>query len=225
MRSKLLATFSICFLFLVIDFSMFFSPFVSKAQNDSKECNWVWGWEWEWDWDWEYEYNTVTGNSESVYAYRYKYRYKLRYKCAPTRAENKSDNAKASGGEIQKIWVDHNVYEEQKKGMRIHITFDVRNLKSKKCKANAYFYYTSGKPLKDFNDELSTTDGNVAMHDTFTPTYANSSFKDFQLFMPYDELHMGTGKYNLKFVIKLSCEGLGFFAESKGYSFNYSRSK
>jgi hypothetical protein len=43
--------------------------------------------------------------------------------------------------------------------------------------------------------------------------------------MPYDELHMNTGESDLKFVVELHCEGIGFIAESKDYAFTYSRSK
>jgi hypothetical protein len=121
--------------------------------------------------------------------------------------------------------VDHSVYEDEEKGMRIHAKFDARNLKGKECRVNAYFYYSSGKPLKDSNGKFKTTDGNVATHEKFTPSYASSTFNDFKIFMPYSELHTETGKYDLKFVLKLSCEGLGFLAESEDYKFSFSRPK
>ena len=82
----------------------------------------------------------------------------------------------------------------------------------------------NGKPLKDSNDKFSTTGGNAAIHGDFTPTYQGSAYTDFQLFMPYDELHISRGKFDLKFVVKFSCEG-DEEAESEDYEFEYTRPK
>jgi hypothetical protein len=233
MRSSLLAKFSKGFLFLAIGFLMLCSPFSVKAQGVSEKCDWVWKWVWVWEPEPVTRYNGATNRYETYSELQYVYRYRYVYDCAlvvtepksATSSSKNSINELVPSGEFEKVWVDHSVYENQKKGMRIHAKFDVRNLKAKECRVNAYFYYASGKPLKDFNDKFSTTNGNVAMHEEFTPSYKSSTFKDFQLFMPYSELDRAAGEYKLKFVLKLSCEGLGFLAESEDYEFSYSRPK
>jgi hypothetical protein len=186
-----------------------------QAQNTSNQCKYRWKWVWVWEW----EYNGATARTEYQYVYRYRYV----YDCLPEPMEILIDSLTPKG-DIQKIWVDYNTRNKEILGMRIHLTFDVSNLKDSKCSATAYFYYASGDPLKDLNRKFRTTNGNVAVHDDFKPPYVNAVYKDFQLFMPYDELHMATGKSNLKFDAKLWCPGVGFLA-SKEYLFDYSRPK
>jgi hypothetical protein len=220
MRSKISAKLSNSCLVLVAGLLIFFTPVTGRSQNTSKKCGYVN--KYVYVWDYENEYNPSTRRYEYRYGYRYRYRYV--YDCEPPEyAPYYPVTANVRNGEIKKIWVDYNVYEGQKKGMRIHLTFNVLNLKGKTCSANAYFYYASGDPLKDFNDKYNTTGGNVATHGDFTPGYANTIYNDFQLFMPYDELRLDTGKTDLKFVIELHCAGVGLVTGSQDYSFYYSR--
>jgi hypothetical protein len=123
-------------------------------------------------------------------------------------------------GKVQEIWADHNVYEYGEKGMRLHIKFDVDNLKGEDCQVIVYFYYQSGKALKDFNDSYCTYDGSVSVSDNFIPSYESSVYNDFKIFMPYDELHMGDGKHNLKCNVRLFAKSLDVFvSDSKYYHF------
>lgn len=105
---------------------------------------------------------------------------------------------------IQKVWVDHNQYQDSVKGMRIHVKFDVDNFKDTKGRVVAYFYTKNGNPLKDTNGSYKTTTGDVsAVSHIFQPSYVNTVYQDFKFFMPYQELHMARGKYNLKFYIRI----------------------
>lgn len=233
MRGNVLAKFSKSCLFLAIGFLMLCSPLSIKAQSVSEKCEYVWKWVWVWENETVTRYNGATGRYDTYTELQYVYRYRYVYDCVPvvtdtkpTTSSNKAaSNKLAPSGEFEKIWADHSIYEHKEKGIRIHAKFDARNLKGKECRVNAYFYFASGKALKDFNEKFKTTNGNVAMNKEFTPSYASSTFNDFQLFMPYSELHMEAGEHNLKFVLKLSCEGLGFLAESEDYEFSYSRLK
>ena len=105
-------------------------------------------------------------------------------------------------GDIEQVWVDHNVFEGDLKGMIIHVRFSVKNYWGTQCSVNAYFYHESGERLNGFNDDYNI-DGQVAMKKDFVPTYKDYTFNDFKLFMPYRELHLSTGRYNLKFDIHL----------------------
>lgn len=216
MRSNSLSQYSICFLFLMIGFLGILSPYSAKAQSVTMKCEWAW----KWVWVWENEYNPVTRNTELHYVYRYRYV----QDCVPTVTETRTIPL-APSGEIDQMWVDYDVHDKDIHGMRIHLKFNVSNLKDKKCSANVYFYYASGKPLKDSNGKFKTTDGNVAVHKDFIPTYVGSVYKDFQLFMPYDELDMATGNYSLKFDAQIHCSAVSFVATSKDHAFDYSRPK
>lgn len=128
----------------------------------------------------------------------------------------------SSKGKFHRVWVEHNVTENNQKGMRIHAKFEVDNLKDVSCKIIAYFYYDSGGKLKDTNDRYCTIDGYVSASKGFTPSYKNSIYHDFELFMPNDELHMSDGKHKLKFCLALH-DGSDFFADSSWYYFDYSK--
>ena len=104
---------------------------------------------------------------------------------------------------IQKVWVDHNQYEDGLKGMRIHVKFDVDNFKGSEGRVNAYFYTKNGDALKDFNESYRTKSGEVSVGKRFTPGSVSTPYNDFQLFMPNHELHMVSGKHDLKFRIQI----------------------
>ena len=100
---------------------------------------------------------------------------------------------------FDKIWVEHNVYENGKKGMRIHSHFFVHYAKSLQMSVNYYFYYNDNRVLRDTNNSYGTTGGQVCCFSGIKPGYDQTEYKDFSLFMPYNELHLSRGNYNLKF--------------------------
>ena len=103
---------------------------------------------------------------------------------------------------IQKVWVDHNVYENGNKGMRIHIKMNVYNLRSKQGRAVAYFYTSSGTALVDRNNQYNTNTGKVCCPGNLNPGYDNTLYEDFTVFMPYYELHIST-KGSYKFFVSI----------------------
>ncbi len=103
---------------------------------------------------------------------------------------------------IRKVWVDHNVYENNLKGMKIHVMFDINNLKDESCQAWAFFYFKDGTALPGYNKKYSSVDNKLAMGEDFIPIYESSTFNDFTLFMPYDEIDL-SGSYDLKFHVVL----------------------
>ena len=104
-----------------------------------------------------------------------------------TAAKKSSAPPKAT---ISNLWVEHNVYEDGKKGMRIHFRLDADNMKGKTGRCSAYFHKEDGTALVDLNDRYCTTDGKVGCGKDFTPRYENDYYEDFTLFMPYSELHI-----------------------------------
>ncbi|GJD22459.1 hypothetical protein RIVM261_074150 [Rivularia sp. IAM M-261] len=106
-------------------------------------------------------------------------------------------------GKIHKVWIEHNIKQDNYKGMIIHCKFEVENVKNIKCRAVAYLYYRNGNPLKDLNNSYYTTDGNVSTSEEFTPIYEVTIYKDFPLFIPYHELHLPEGKHELKLFIRI----------------------
>lgn len=113
----------------------------------------------------------------------------------------------AISGEIENVWVDYNAVQQYgllfTKGMNIHIKFSTHNLLNEKCSACAFFYAQDGTPLSDYNYQYRTSDGYVYAETSFRPNYVDCSYSDLVIFMPYVELHMSIGAFNLKFNLQL----------------------
>ena len=109
------------------------------------------------------------------------------------------------GAVFDRIWVDYNIKEGAEDGMRIHLKFTANSLKSADCQIRISFHYdTEGDPpLKDNNQRYYTTKGYVAVFKDLKPLYPSAIFSDFQLFMPYTELDLPFGDYNLKMDVDL----------------------
>ena len=111
----------------------------------------------------------------------------------------KEKTVKEKTGEIKDITIEHDVYEDGAKGMKIHLKFSVQNMKGSLGRCVAYMYYEDGTPLKDTNGSYRTTDGHCSFGKDFTPSYNSSTFNDFVIFVPITELEAGKGKYDMKF--------------------------
>lgn len=126
---------------------------------------------------------------------------------------------------IQKVWVDHNQYQDSVKGMLIHVKFNIHNFKDNKGRVVAYFYTKNGDPLKDTNGSYKTTSGNISASRNFQPDYLKAIYNDYRFFMPYKELHMARGKHNLKFCIRIfkTNPWASLSDKSDWFHFTYSR--
>lgn len=123
--------------------------------------------------------------------------------------EYKKEGKSMPSALFQKLWIDLDVYEGIRKGLRIHLQFNVKNGKDKPCRAVAWFYSDSGLPLQDYNGNYNSVDGKVSVGVDFLPRFDLADYSDFTLFMPYDELHLSPGKHSLKV-------DAGLFVENEG---------
>lgn len=122
---------------------------------------------------------------------------------------------------ISKVWVEFNVKKESVEGLLIHINFDAYNLLNSECQMAAYFYAKNGDALLDKNGSYKTSDGKIAYSLAFKPTKNTAVISDFQIFMPYSELHQTTGKNELKFYLRSYRAGneTEFFDKSEYFPF------
>lgn len=104
-------------------------------------------------------------------------------------------NNKPSGN-ITRVWVDHNVYYNGAKGMKIHASYDIENMKDNYVYMYTYFYYgDNSTPLKNpYGNHLSMNSSGVA-------PYESTTFNDTWHFIPYTNLNMqpGYGSIDLSF--------------------------
>ena len=141
-------------------------------------------------------------------------------RCKPNRGARRTDYMKIKtdnhevriditqeGGDaavIDRVWVDFDVYNGGQKGMMIHMDFVVYGLKDHRINPIAYFYFSNGDKLKDYDNSYRASDGHVCVSDTSNATYEDTRWSDYKLFMPYDQLHMASGKHELKFFIHIN---------------------
>lgn len=91
---------------------------------------------------------------------------------------------------IRGVRLEHNVFVNGEKGMRIHLDFTVAGQLGMDCKALVHGYHSSGLRLEDQDGWYTTADGHVATHADFRPGYAEALYEDFQMFLPYSQLHL-----------------------------------
>ena len=121
--------------------------------------------------------------------------------CPPPK-DDVIDTSKITG-KLYKTWADFDVWEDGEKGMRIHAKFEIEEAKGTKGEVISYFFFNvpGEKPLKDFNGKYATGKGNVAVTKAISLKYDRAVFDDFQMFIPYKELHVDTSQksHTLKF--------------------------
>jgi hypothetical protein len=100
-------------------------------------------------------------------------------------------------------------------GILINCSFTLRNLVDERCRAVAFFYFESGEQLRDFNDQFNTADGHAAGSQDFIPSHHDTAFTDLCISMPYEELHLESGMYDLKCYVGLFSDDMNcYFAIS-----------
>jgi len=143
----------------------------------------------------------------------------------PSTTTPKKTTATSETAQIKSLTIDHNVYEGGKKGMNIKVSFAVQGMKGKTGRVNVYFYYKDGTRLKDCNNKYCTIDDNVATWEDFTPGWDNTTYTDFKIFMPYEEMHMPSGKFDLKLFasVRNKTKNSKELADSDWYYFTYTK--
>jgi len=100
------------------------------------------------------------------------------------------------------VTVKHDEQLTEGLGMTIKFKMSTTNLGGKSCHANVYFYDSNGKALMDSNNRYKTVDGQVCSSEEFSPTSNHSEYTDFNVQIPYSELHLtGSGKKSVKYRI------------------------
>ncbi len=106
---------------------------------------------------------------------------------------------------INEVTVDHNYYNYGTKGMMIHVNFDVVHALSHDLEVVAWFFHDNSKSSKliDRDRRYRTSDGQVSVGEPACPSYESSTYSDFKLFIPYNQLHLARrdSRYNLKFYV------------------------
>jgi hypothetical protein len=125
---------------------------------------------------------------------------------------------------FDKIWVDYDVTEEGKLGMRIHLKFTVYEMKGMSSYIRIMYMDEDNQKLKDNNKSFYTTGGDVATFRSLKPGYEPTDYDDLTLFMPYSELDLIAGKYNLQMDVDLTYEDGELIQHLAFKDFEYTKS-
>lgn len=105
--------------------------------------------------------------------------------------------------------------------MRIHFRFLTYNMKDTAASVAVYFLYNNidGGTLKDKNNQYVSASGDVAAYADIKPGFDTAYYNDLQLFIPYSELHLNPGNYELLMDSKLIYRRGGLIADFRHYGF------
>lgn len=98
---------------------------------------------------------------------------------------------------FDKLWIDYNVTENGKTGMRIHVKFTAHNLKDVDSYVAIYFEKKTGEKIEGVSPEYRSKGGQLAVYKSLKPAYTEAVYDDLKIFMPYDEIKLGKGKFDL----------------------------
>lgn len=105
---------------------------------------------------------------------------------------------------FKRVVAKHNVTRNKQTGMVIHTDFEVYDAKGTDLDVNAYFAFSSGQKLRDLDRKFYTVDGHVSTGEPIKPGYGIAYYNDFQLFIPYSQLHLAKGiDHQLQFHLEI----------------------
>ncbi len=138
-----------------------------------------------------------------------------------------SSSSSGSYATINDITVDHNVYQNGLKGMKIHVKFDAYSVYNHTINVCVFFAYRDGVDLIGIvGSNYVTPDGKATVQTSSTANYTNTTWNDFTLFMPYNNLNMRSGCNNLSLegqvCIYDNTAGKWLTSSNKKFYFTYS---
>lgn len=122
---------------------------------------------------------------------------------------------------FQRLWIDYNVTQGGQKGMRIHTAFKTYNMKGMSGYLALYFQERDGTPLRDRNGKFNSANDTVAAYIEINPAYNPAVYEDLNTFMPYDELDLDPGNYELRIDASVIYKQGGLITRLNYYDFDY----
>ena len=104
---------------------------------------------------------------------------------------------------IGNVQINHGVLRNGQSGMQYLIDFTFENGQGINSQLGVHFYDSLGNGLSDQNGFYANGDGQVFVGEYFTPQSNSETYTEFELFIPYSELDLGPGLYELQADVKL----------------------
>jgi hypothetical protein len=136
--------------------------------------------------------------------------------------DNAADDAETNAV-IKKVWVDYNVSEDRRKGMRIHVNFEVTGLKGVDSKLVVRVQKESGDFLTSSSPSYANDSGQLELSFSMKPGYPTTVYEDATIFLPYDEIIIRKGVWDLKLDIDLNYESGELINHLTYHEFEFTR--
>lgn len=124
---------------------------------------------------------------------------------------------------FKELWVDYGITEAGVSGMRIHVKFTAYGMKNLDSYLAIYFLDEDGNYLKDNNRKFTSSSGDVAVYRDLKPGYDPADYADYSVFMPYSELDLPNGNWDLQMDVKLIYKAGGLISQLTKKTFNYKK--
>lgn len=124
---------------------------------------------------------------------------------------------------FDRIWVDYDVTEGGKYGMRIHVKFTTYNMKNLPSYLAIYFAKADGTKLMTKNVSYSSKSGQVALYQELDIRNDPGVFEDLKLFLPYSELTVPKGKHDIQIDVDLIYKEDGLIQNLTTYDFEFTK--
>lgn len=126
---------------------------------------------------------------------------------------------------FDKLWIDYDVFDNGIKGMKIHVKFTAYEMKDMDAFLAIYFQSDDENAtwLMDKNKKYNSSDGYVAVYRSIKPQYDPAVFNDLDVFMPYGELDLEPGEYDLAMDVKLIYKAGGIISKLTTHYFEYTK--
>jgi hypothetical protein len=96
------------------------------------------------------------------------------------------------------IRVEYDVTEDRKRGMRVFVTFNVKNMVDVESYLAVFFEKDNGDKLFTSNSTYRSPEGQTTAYRLLKPQFPSTDYKDLQVFIPYDEFNLTKGNHNLR---------------------------
>jgi hypothetical protein len=127
--------------------------------------------------------------------------------------------------EYKSIRVDYNATEKGEKGMRIYVSFSTFEMKNVPSFLIVNFADDEGNLLRDRNGKMRNSAGNVVALRELNPQYDPADFNDLAVFMPYSELDLGNGNWDLLMDVDVTYKNGDLIQHLITKRFNYNQGK
>jgi hypothetical protein len=129
------------------------------------------------------------------------------------------------GATFDKLWIDYDVFDNGIKGMKIHVKFTAYEMKDMDAFLAIYFQTDDENStwLMDKNSKYNSSDGYVAVYRSIKPQYDPAVYNDLDVFMPYSELDLDPGEYDLAMDVKIIYKAGGTVSKLTKYYFEYTK--